>query len=262
MMRLERVFIYSDKPSDVLFIPEIVERLRDLGIDSQFFGDYYEYLNLNDEKILQFSQKSASVIINDIEAPLSRPNSYDETEVVSEYESIKASAPYNRTYYDGNWLQRIYFEYLAPRIDARKYDTQVHLIFTSRLFLTYEAPRYHARVILGGIPSLISTSGIVEAPARPREYYFMKARLVKSGMDVNELDALFQDRFLRYDDPRISSAMLSYALASIFYQITGQRFCDNANCRLYNSHLQEEMLRVQVNGELCESCAAKLEGFV
>ncbi|MDI6793629.1 MAG: hypothetical protein QME81_12325 [bacterium] len=69
--------------------------------------------------------------------------------------------------YDGFSLQEI-FRKLIPLQEHNL--THAHIVFTSRLFGTYEDNRYHARVAVFGSPSLISTTGIVEAPAKPGEF--------------------------------------------------------------------------------------------
>jgi hypothetical protein len=198
--------------------------------------------------------------------------------------------------YDGLWLQRIFHKIMAEKVpnefgsgspksfvrpsahdevpldprSSRGYPRSrgfIHVIFTSRLFGTFEtsgslnilpldhyprSQRYHARVILTGLPSLISTSGIVEAPARPKEYYWLKAGFIQGGKDVKELDLIYKGRFIEYDDPRITSVLGPYVLQAIFYELTGNPFCDNPSCSLYNSHWQEEVLKAQLEGKLCE----------
>ena len=46
---------------------------------------------------------------------------------------------------------------------------------------TYDATdsRYHGRAVICSNPAIISTTGMIEAPARPREYYFeaMKCKM-------------------------------------------------------------------------------------
>ena len=106
-----------------------------------------------------------------------------------------------------------------------------------------------------GTPSLISTSGLIEAPAKPREYYYVRGRMVQSGMDISELDSMYKGRFVEYDDPKITSILSSYALQVIFYELTGNAFCDNPICCLSNSHWQEEVLKVQYQGKLCDKCS-------
>jgi len=161
-------------------------------------------------------------------------------------------------FYDGLWLQRILHKALADRAPEASGGQFTHMVFTGRLFGTYGDRRYHARVILAGSPALISTSGLVEAPARPREYYFIKGGLLRSGGDLSELDRMYKGRYVEYDDPKTSAIMCSYALQALYYELTGNEFCEDPGCCIHNSHWQEEVLRIQYDGNMCEKC---LEAF-
>jgi len=39
----------------------------------------------------------------------------------------------------------------------------------------------------------------------------------------------------------------------VFYNLTGAPFCEDVNCRLFNAHWQEEMIKAQITGpyEFC-----------
>ncbi len=161
-------------------------------------------------------------------------------------------------FYDGYWMQRVLYRQLFEKINEELNNGSIHLIFTGRLFGTFEDRRYHARVVLMGAPSFISTSGLVEAPAKPKEYYYVRGRMIQSGMDTSELDSMYKGKFVEYDDPKISSILLSYALQVISYEKTGEAFCENADCCLSNSHWQEEVLKVQYEGELCDKCRSSI----
>ena len=110
-------------------------------------------------------------------------------------------------------------------------------------------PRYHARVGIYGFPSLISTSGAAEAPAKPREYY-LKLRM---GYDRGSLEQEFAGRFLEQDDPRLTDVMKGYLLQAVYFHLWGMPFCSDLNCRLYNAHFQEDVLHAQLGSpyELC-----------
>ena len=45
-----------------------------------------------------------------------------------------------------------------------------------------------------------------------------------------------------------------YLAQALFFYATGEPFCDNRNCRLFNAHRQEEMLLAQLHGgdDFCE----------
>lgn len=130
-----------------------------------------------------------------------------------------------------------------------------HIVFTHRLFGTFgEDGRYHARVNLCGYPSLISTTGIVEAPAKPREYYSIKRGFEATGTPVpfELIKERFHGQFIDYDDPLLTEVMKGYALQCLAYQAAGEAFCENIDCRLYNAHWQSEVLRAQIeSGSIC-----------
>src|SRR5215469_15560262 len=72
--------------------------------------------------------------------------------------------------YDGFMMQRL-FETMINENESN--IDHLHIVFEDRLICTFseEDWRYHARTIVGGSPSIISTTGIVEAPAKPKEWY-------------------------------------------------------------------------------------------
>jgi hypothetical protein len=145
--------------------------------------------------------------------------------------------------YDGFVLQRIFAE-LIPTGET----DHVHIIFTSLLACTFSEDdwRYHARTVICGTPSIISTAGIVEAPARPREFY-----LAQLG-DIGGLKEKFAGRFIDYGDDRMAAAVTLYALQALFFFITdGEPFCDDRGCVLYNAHWQKELIYLIEKGTLC-----------
>lgn len=155
--------------------------------------------------------------------------------------------------YDGFRLQTIFRSILPPK--ERSLHV-AHVAFTSRLPGTYDDGdrRYHARAVVLGYPSIVSTSGLVEAPAKPRAFYAAKRGLRIDAADVR-YEALKQEyagRFVDYDDPRLTQIAQGYAMQALFYQITREPFCEDEECVLFNAHWQEELLRAQVeSGLLC-----------
>lgn len=127
------------------------------------------------------------------------------------------------------------------------------ILFTNQLFATWDRDnwRYHARVSLYGFPSLISIVGLVEAPAKPKEFYLRK----QMGWPAELLKEEYRDRFLDHDDSRITEVLKGYAVQALLFHVTGDPFCEDRDCRLFNSHWQEEVLRCQINGcyEFCPS---------
>jgi hypothetical protein len=145
--------------------------------------------------------------------------------------------------YDGFVLQRMFAE-MIPAAQAG----HMHIIFTDLLTCTFSEDdwRYHGRAVVCGTPSIISTAGIVEAPARPREFYF--AQLVGNS----NLKKQFAGRFIDYGDDRMTAAAGLYALQALFFFVSGgEPFCEDKSCMLYNVHWQEELIRLIGKGALC-----------
>ena len=272
MAQIKGVFVYSDYPSISLSIPEIINYLRDHGLSCEDRGNFFEFLDPTRVKALELARRIAGARVLDITSPLDGIHEPTYEEIDLEISRLTGKGSFLGVLYDGFWLQRILYKNMAVKVPHEFRSGFIHVIFTSRLFGTYETSgslntlpldprpdrgyprsrRYHARVILTGLPSLISTSGIVEAPARPKEYYWLKAGFIQGGKDVRELDLIYKGRFIEYDDPRITRVLRPYILQAIFYELTGNPFCDNPSCCLYNSHWQEEVLKAQLEGKLCE----------
>jgi len=79
--------------------------------------------------------------------------------------------------YDGRILEDIFSKILRPKVD------RASIVLTDRLVSTFSRDdlRHHLRTIVCGFPSIISLPGIVEAPAKPREYYLIKQKLELQG---------------------------------------------------------------------------------
>lgn len=249
-----RLLIYSDHPSTSLDISYIADNLKQYGLDIENRGNLLDYLSARQEDIGRMARDLSSIQIADIETPLNITSTASGSDIESEFNTLIRREIVSGKFYDGLWMQRILYRLLSQKVREELNDGSIHLIFTGRLFGTFEDRRYHARVVLMGTPSLISTSGLVEAPAKPREYYYVRGRMIQSGMDVSELDEMYKGRFVEYDDPKISSILLSYALQVVGYEKTGEAFCDDPRCCLSNSHWQEEVLKVQYEGVLCNKC--------
>jgi hypothetical protein len=166
------------------------------------------------------------------------------------------------------------FLYHGPRlmdafgryIDAIERTTgHFHIIFTDRLFCTWDDSdaRYHARAVMLGFPNLVSMPGIVEAPARPREYYIKRHLYASGGLPTDELEAEFAGQYLIYKDARTLEVLKGYSLQAVFYALFKEPFCEDETCRLFNAHWQKELLRSQVeSGKLCERHQLMLEQWM
>jgi len=154
--------------------------------------------------------------------------------------------------YDGFELQKIISSLISKTEDT---DKILHVVFTNKLTCTYDCNdyRYHGRALIGSNPSIISTTGIIEAPAKPREYYFDLMTNFTQGVNVETIKEKYKGAYLEYHDSRLSKIIEGYLLQTIFYYETGEPFCENLECRLFNAHWQKDLLYSQLKiRKLCK----------
>lgn len=248
------VILYDDTSSKTLSLEEISNYLKKkLGdIEIQVRKDFINY-HLNLKIIDKYAAEIAKCKVRN----LINPN-FDIDPLFGEirYERQLIEHPKKRlsgVLYDGYRLNRV----LQSLIPPEELDFNIlHIIFTNRLFGTFDEAdgRYHARVIICGYPSLISTTGIVEAPAKPIEYYHFKQKhlALGTGIPLEVIKNKFLGRFIDYDDPRLTDVMKGYVMQSVFYYLIHEPFCEDENCRLYNAHWQEKVINAQLKGgEFC-----------
>jgi len=207
-----------------------------------------------------------------------------------DYERRKIINPDTKSigvFYDGFELQNIFYSLIkrtkgmtapySPPLEGGERGgykdehsfAHLHIVFTNQLIATWEDDdsRYHSRSSVYGFPSIISTAGIVEAPAKPREFYLMKQQYGMMGMDdlaLTEFKNKFEGRFIEYNDPRMTEVCKGYAAQALFFHITGEPFCQDKGCRLFNAHWQEELIYSQLESpyEFCEKHADMLKNLL
>jgi len=165
--------------------------------------------------------------------------------------------------YDGFKLSNLFYQLLSEEESNLRH---IHLCLTPRLIATYDFNdrRYHIRSIILTFPPIISLSGIVEGPAKPKEFYLALRtfRIEDIPLVWERLKEDFKEKFIDYNDERINEVLKGYFLQAIFYQWFGEVFCEDVNCRLYNSHWQEEIIESQIrSGKLCDKHRKILEEF-
>lgn len=151
------------------------------------------------------------------------------------------------------------FPGIRRTFEALKYSkdkNSCHIILTNKLFATLgDDRRPHIRASIYGFPSVISTAGIVEGPAKPKEYYIYKQKYTQLGVwDIEEVKTKrkFKGRFIDYGDKRMNEVLKGYIAQALFFYITGQPFCENKKCRLFNAHWQEDLIYSQIKlGKFC-----------
>lgn len=252
-MKIKTIFLY-DEPS----IPQIKIH-RVLKLLEETFPVKIEIR----KNILQYSksdtaQKIASTRIFNPRKPFQKHIPSND-EIIFEEQNIEdTSNTENIIMYDGFELQKT----LADLIPSNELNIDCfHVFFTNKLTCTYDSNdyRYHGRALIGANPTIISTTGIVEAPAKPKEYYLDLISNYQYGLNVNSIKEKYKGEYLEYNDPRLSKIIEGYLLQAIFYYETGEEFCSDKNCRLFNSHWQKDLLQSQIEiANLCEKHREKL----
>ena len=202
---------------------------------------------ISDEKI---SERIAGARIFDLKKPLEgyEPASAD---VSAEMQDIDIDEQGKAVPYDGFELYKTAAESIPA--DQNRTDT-LHVIFTDRLMCTFDEndSRYHARALIGSNPAIISTTGMIEAPAKSRQYY-LDLMTCFSGEDAAEIKKRYRGEFLEYHDSRTSHMAERYLLQAVMYFETGEAFCADKDCGLFNAHWQKELFCSQtVNRGLCK----------
>ncbi len=154
--------------------------------------------------------------------------------------------------YDGFEIQNVINSTISQDCLSQN---NLHIVFTNKLTCTYDNidHRYHGRAVICSNPSIISTTGMIEAPAKPREYYLEAMKCKVQGLDIKSVKKNHSGEFLYYHDQRLSKIAEGYLLQAIFYYITGDAFCDSLDCRLNNAHWQKDLIYSQIKiSRLCK----------
>ncbi|MDP7264326.1 MAG: hypothetical protein QGH39_02065 [Candidatus Thermoplasmatota archaeon] len=250
------IILYDDITSGNLVLSEIKKYLSELipGIRVELRSGFIEHFGVR-EKIPEFARKLARIKLRDQKRKL---EDFNPLPGEIQFEKKLLDDPKTRrigVIYDGFEFQKFSRE-MIPENELEM--SVLHIFITNRLIATFDDNdrRYHARVIITGYPAVISTSGIVEAPAKPRDFYRMKQMGIILGdttVPAELLNQHFQGRFMEHNDERLTEVIKGYILQAVFYHTTGEAFCNNTNCRLFNSHWQKEMIKAQIeSGKLCK----------
>jgi len=196
------------------------------------------------------SKKIAGCRIFDLKKPFKKHSPSIE-DVQIELENKDMSEREEMTLYDGFEFHNAITELIPMNENIRG---TLHIIFTNKLTCTFDESdfRYHARALIGTNPTIISTTGIIEAPAKPKQYY-LDLMTNFSEKKVEETKKKYTGEFLEYHDSRISEITEGYLLQAIIYYETGEAFCDHRYCRLFNAHWQKDLFFSQLeNKRFCK----------
>jgi hypothetical protein len=247
-LKISKIILY-DEPS----VPEIqLDKLV------KFLQETFSITVESRDNILKFASKDTAFMIAECKVFNLRKDFEKHTptneEILFEESNFQdTSKTENIIMYDGFRLQKVLANLISEKEDT---EDIFHVFFTNKLTCTYDNNdyRYHGRAMIGSNPSIISTTGIIEAPAKPREYYFDLMTNFTHGINVDTIKQKYKGTYLEYNDLRLSKIIEGYLLQAIFYYETGEPFCDNSDCRLFNAHWQKDLLHSQLdNGKLCEN---------
>ena len=237
-MKTSKIILYDEPTVPEIQLKKLAKFIVDIfPVEIETRDNFFQNSN---QKIFK---KIASARVFDLKKPFKIHVPITD-EIQTEVQNKDVSNREEMNLYDGFELQKIASEYISK--EENQIDT-LHIIFTNKLTCTFDESdfRYHARAMIGSNPAIISTSGIIEAPAKPKQYYldlttdFTRER-------VEEIKAKYKGEFLEYNDPRISEILEGYLLQAIMYYETGNAFCENKECRLYNAHWQKDLLDLQL----------------
>lgn len=248
-MKLSKVFLY-DEPS----VPEI--KIEVLGefikekfcVEVEIRDRFFEFFKDPTRKIAY--DLAASRIFNPL-IPFEKHVPASEEVTFEENSFTNLTNTSNIVMYDGFEFKQI----IANAIPQSESQSDMfHLICTDKLICTYDYDdyRYHGRAVICSNPGIISTTGMIEAPAKPREYYLKMFENISQGLNLDVLKNQFKGKYLEYHDVRLSEIIKGYAMQALFYYLTGQPFCESRDCKLYNAHWQEDLLHSQtISNKLC-----------
>ena len=256
-MKISKIFLY-DEPS----VPEInIKQLADF-IKKNFSIDVEVRKNIFSNVKKTTAKQLASCRIFNTRKPFEFHLPSAE-EIEFEENSFQSSSGIkNIVMYDGFEFQKALSDLTS---EAENSVDNFHLIFTNRLMCTYDYNdyRYHGRAIICSNPSIISTTGIIEAPAKSKEYYMELISIMAQGLNLESIKKKYQGSYLEYHDERLSTIVEGYAMQALFYYLTGEPFCELEECRLFNPHWQKELLYSQIEiGKLCKKHQKILGGLV
>jgi hypothetical protein len=258
------VYLYRDPSSATLRAREVSSYLRRaLGLRCEVREDFFSRHGSGDREAL--AHAIAATRARDIARPFTAMEPvYGEVQ----FELRLLEEPTKRVpgiLYDAYRYLDVMAGLLPPEERTLK---ALHIAFEHRILGTFgDDGRYHARSVVCGYPSVVSTSGIVEAPAKPEAYYKVKARLSMAlgAIPFEAAKEPFKGRFIDYDDPRLTEVAKGYALQCAMYHVTKEAFCEDPECRLFNAHWQAELIRAQIeSGSLCprhRAVAASIRGM-
>lgn len=278
MVFCKYIKLHNESSWPELDIDKIISNLSKVLPNNLIEKENTSFLCLNSlldkEKNFAFYNKA---IVRDLKSPsnIYDLNSYHYSSTVEKNDTLSKDKKefVSIPLYDGFVIQKKLQIFIENDDDEDKYQMQrrqqykwlpklsvtfstINIIVTDKLLCTFDETdwRYHARSLICGNPTLISTSGVVEGLAKPRDYYYKLFFYKEDPNIVDNLTTEYKDRFISYNDPRINDVIEGLVLQSIFYFINlGDPFCADRDCRFFNAHFQDDIIRTNIKEKkLCQ----------
>jgi hypothetical protein len=252
-----------------LYSPEYSEN-SDLKSVEGFLKSFFHTVKVSVKPpILSFINKteldrfSETLVLSRVKDPSKDHQSFEPMygEIDFEKRAALGKARVGGVVYDGRKLEDIFASHATMNVGIN----HAGIVFTQRLVSTFSRDdlRHHLRTVVCGFPSIVSIPGVVEAPAKPREYYLLKQGIEMKGcgeLQLEELKSGFRGRFVDYGDPQINDVLKGLALQAVVFHLTLKPFCDKPKCRFFNAHWQEDLVRSQITDvRLCDKHKRLLE---
>ncbi len=238
MLKTAKIILYHEPTVQEIQLTEMQKFITDMfPVEIELRKNFFES---SDEKIYE---EIANARIFDLKKQFSRhtPSIKD---IHLEKENRDLSGEETMPLYDGFELQRTIAKFIPT---DEKTDNVLHVIFTNKTTCTFDDNdfRYHARALIGSNPTIISTTGILEAPAKPKQYYLDLVTCF-SKESAEEIRGKYKGEFLEPHDSRLHKIAEGYLLQCIMYYETGEAFCEDRECRLFNAHWQKDLFYSQI----------------
>jgi len=244
-VKISKIIIYKEPSVPEISLDKIKEFIfKQFGIKIEIRENIFNKLDK------QTSEKIASTRIFDLKKSFEKHHPTMD-EILIELENNDMSNKEEMILYDGVELNEIIKE-LIP--ETENIQDTLHIIFTTKLTCTFDQNdcKYHARTWIGSNPTIISTTGIIEGPAKPKKYYIDIMTNISKG-SIEEIKEKYKGEFLEYNDPRLPDIVEGLLLQIIVYYETGDVFCEDNQCRLFNAHWQKDLFISQIeNKKICE----------
>lgn len=244
-MKHMRIYIYNEIPTSDLKFNILIEKLNLKCPFGEFIscGNFVEYYY--SDKLIE---DLANTWNDDLSDKLYKEMNPQER-VKFESDGYKRPEIFSRDLIYNGWkFYEVLYNQLPP---GEKISRILHVALTPRLLVTKGGgdTRFHARTIFAGQLSVISSLGLIEAPARPTGYYMLEAAYRQMGIEApqTEIRRRFEGQFLTEHDKRLTDVIFGYVLQAIAYNFWGEGFCDDPDCRLFNAHLQKDLLHAQLD---------------